>query len=328
MTTYNGEKYIEEQLNSLLHQKRRIDEVIICDDGSTDCTANLVTAFIEKHRLEHWSFILNKENKGFIGNFFHAIKETSGDLIFTCDQDDIWQEDKLLEMEKKMKDNPEIQALNTAVKLVDAQGKALRVKARRGYCNENILHKIVEEGKLEQFSFDFLVKSNISPGCTMCFTKKLKEKFLAYESQCIQANFPHDWFLNVLASLEEGCFFWNRVFTKYRLHEDNTIGVETEAIESMTQVKSTKKLREEIGRFHVERARFLSENLPLDSQNKKYIQRYLEFTEKRYAFLQTLFIGKLFTLYKYGEMYYNAIGFKGILSDLLYGLKIEGLFRR
>ena len=249
---------MEEQLNSLLHQNRKIDEVIICDDGSTDRTVDIGINFIKKHKLEHWNFLVNEKNKGFIGNFFQAIKMTIGDLMFTCDQDDIWQEDKVKEMERKVQEHPEIQTLNTAVRLVDAQGEDLYVKVKRGYSNGNILHKSVEQGALEQFSFEFLVKSNISPGCTMCFTKELKEKFLAYEELCIQAKFPHVWFLNVLAYLEEGCYYWNKAFTKYRIHEENTIGVETENVESMTKVKSTKELREDIGRFHLERAKFLN----------------------------------------------------------------------
>lgn len=328
MTTYNGEKYIDEQLESLRFQKRKIDELIICDDGSADGTPNLITDYIKKNKLEHWQFIVNEQNKGFIGNFFQAIKKTSGDLIFTCDQDDIWQEDKLKEMEKKIQNTPQIQALNTAVRLVDNQGANLYVKKKRGYCNANILHSSIKEGELKSFSFDFLVKSNISPGCTMCFTKDLKEKFLTYEELCVKTKFPHDWFLNMLASLDNGCYYWNKEFTGYRIHESNTIGVETGDAESLTQVKSTKELREEIGKFHVERANFLNENLPLSSEQKKYIQKYLEFTEKRYEFLQNLSFGKLCTLYKYTEMYYNAIGFKGMVSDFLYGLKMDDLFRR
>lgn len=92
MCTYNGEKYIEEQLNSILHQTK-IDEIIICDDGSKDKTLEICNEILKSSNVEY-TLKLNK-NLGFAKNFYQAITLCSGDIIFFCDQDDIWKENKI-----------------------------------------------------------------------------------------------------------------------------------------------------------------------------------------------------------------------------------------
>jgi glycosyltransferase involved in cell wall biosynthesis len=64
ITTYNGEKYIVDQLESLRNQTRKIDEVLIYDDGSTDSTSMIVENFIKDFKLENWHFIVNKKKQG------------------------------------------------------------------------------------------------------------------------------------------------------------------------------------------------------------------------------------------------------------------------
>ena len=138
----------------------------------------------------------------------------------------------------------------------------------------------------------------------------------------------HPSFFNLLASLESGTYFKNTVYTKYRIHEHNTIGVDTETDEQVAEIKSTKQMREDIGKFHFERAQFIKNELSLNEENRKYIEKYLVFAEKRYAFLQSLSIGKLCSLYKHIGMYYNTIGWKAMISDVLYCLRLERLLRR
>ena len=105
MTTYNGEKYVTAQLYSVLNQSLKPDEVIICDDCSTDSTVSLINEFIEKNKLINFRLILNENNLGYIKNFRKAISLASGDIIFLCDQDAIWQEDKIKTMAELMENN-------------------------------------------------------------------------------------------------------------------------------------------------------------------------------------------------------------------------------
>lgn len=328
MATYNGETYIEEQLDSLKNQTYPIDQVIICDDQSKDSTVSIVKTYIETNRLDHWNIEVNRENKGFIGNFFGAIENTTGDVIFMCDQDDVWKPDKVQEMVTYLQAHPHVEALNTAVLLIDEKGAPISVKRKRGYCNANILHKVVKENETEDIDFSFLVKSNVSPGCTMCITKSLKEKILPFKDLCVTHKFPHDWFFNLVASLNHQTVFYNKPLTGYRMHENNTIGLEEEEEGNPVAIKSTRQMRQEIGAFHVKRAEMIAHNLTLDMEQKRYIDWYLQFTSKRYAFLQDFSLSKWFRVLWCGKIYSQSIGWKGVLSDFLYACKLDTIMRK
>ncbi|MGC2934072.1 glycosyltransferase [Enterococcus faecium] len=112
LSSYNGEKYIEEQLYSLLNQEREIDEVIISDDCSTDGTPKIIANFIYKNGLnKKWFFYQNVENMGWKKNFFELLRLASGDYIFLCDQDDIWLPHKIKSMVEIMEKNNNIEVL-------------------------------------------------------------------------------------------------------------------------------------------------------------------------------------------------------------------------
>ena len=83
MTTYNGIRYIEEQLESIVNQERKADEVLIFDDGSNDGTPEFIEKYIIKNNLNNtWKVIVNEENKGWRRNFVEGIWSSTGDLVF------------------------------------------------------------------------------------------------------------------------------------------------------------------------------------------------------------------------------------------------------
>ena len=96
MTTYNGQKYLREQMDSLREQTMPIDEVIIMDDCSTDHTPDLVSAYIKEYNLKGWNLVQNEQNQGWKKNFKSGFDLATGDYIFPCDQDDIWHPDKVI----------------------------------------------------------------------------------------------------------------------------------------------------------------------------------------------------------------------------------------
>lgn len=112
MTTYNGEKFILQQLNSILKQSVLPDEVIICDDKSTDRTEEIITAFIKKNNLEnYWHYYRNVQNKGYANNFYDAARMCSGDIIIFADQDDVWRLNKIEIMKSVFEKNQNIGVL-------------------------------------------------------------------------------------------------------------------------------------------------------------------------------------------------------------------------
>lgn len=95
MATYNGEKYIEEQLNSIANQTVLPNEIIICDDLSSDNTEDIITKFKENNKNIDIQFYKNEKNVGYVKNFEKCISKCTGDIIFLCDQDDVWMENKI-----------------------------------------------------------------------------------------------------------------------------------------------------------------------------------------------------------------------------------------
>lgn len=90
MATYNGEKFIKEQIDSILIQLGENDEIIVSDDGSSDCTIEIIKSY-QDSRIK----IFNNSFKNLILNFEYALKQASGDYIFLSDQDDIWLPNKV-----------------------------------------------------------------------------------------------------------------------------------------------------------------------------------------------------------------------------------------
>lgn len=94
MATYNGAKYIQEQLDSFVNQTHLPDELIVVDDVSTDNTVDIIKAFAENVPFDV-KWYINEKNLGYAGNFNAALSKTTGDLVFLSDQDDVWHIDKI-----------------------------------------------------------------------------------------------------------------------------------------------------------------------------------------------------------------------------------------
>lgn len=120
MATYNGAKYLREQLDSFLAQTRLPDELVITDDCSTDDTLAILEKFAESAPFEvRWE--QNKKNLGYTGNFNQALMNTTGDLVFLSDQDDVWFPEKLECMERYALDDPEALVVMNDAALTDGE---------------------------------------------------------------------------------------------------------------------------------------------------------------------------------------------------------------
>ena len=103
MCTYNGAKYIEQQIESILAQTHPVYELIVQDDGSTDSTVEIIENYGRKYPII--KLFRNEKRKGYNANFFSAMRKASGDYISISDQDDIWKADKLEEMLRSVGDS-------------------------------------------------------------------------------------------------------------------------------------------------------------------------------------------------------------------------------
>ncbi|WP_053429544.1 glycosyltransferase [Rossellomorea marisflavi] len=223
MTTYNGEKYITKQLQSIYEQQLQPDEVIIVDDCSTDNTVKIVSEFINNRELFSWKLITFPENKGFINSFKRAIYETSGDIIFLCDQDDIWLKNKISLMSKVMIENPKILSLSSSFIKIDDNDNEIKTKEIPFSSNNNLIRKRIKNNNCIKISSERVVAYNISPGCTSAFRSSIKEDFEYAANE--EVDLVHDWKINFIASLNEGLYFLNTPTILYRLHQNNTLGL-------------------------------------------------------------------------------------------------------
>jgi glycosyltransferase involved in cell wall biosynthesis len=105
MATHNGEKYLQEQLDSFLQQTILPDELVIFDDFSNDNTVQIIHAFKEKSPFKVFLYV-NQENKGILYSFSNALEHCSGDYIFISDQDDVWKPNKIEKVIKCFNENP------------------------------------------------------------------------------------------------------------------------------------------------------------------------------------------------------------------------------
>jgi glycosyltransferase involved in cell wall biosynthesis len=120
MCTYNGSRYLAEQLNSIIHQTMPPDEIVICDDCSKDDSVA-----IAKKILSNWKgktqIVVNQKNLGFRKNFQKAINLCHGDIIFLSDQDDVWDLEKIQLMMYVFNTDPDVSLVFHDSQLVDSQ---------------------------------------------------------------------------------------------------------------------------------------------------------------------------------------------------------------
>jgi glycosyltransferase involved in cell wall biosynthesis len=213
MATYNGENFIKEQLESLLNQKRQADEVIICDDGSTDSTIEIVDEFIKNNNLsDKWELIENEYNKGYTRNFLDCASETTGDIIFFCDQDDIWDNEKISKMEIEFESNSNIKALSCSTKIIDQNGN------KTNYLMNFFNELRIKNKQLEKISFEKQVRNNLSAGLTLALKR---DKFDFIKPIILKHNLSFDLPIGLLTSITGEYFILGEKLVFRRVHNKN-----------------------------------------------------------------------------------------------------------
>lgn len=209
MTTYNGEKYIEKQLDSLRIQTLPADEVYISDDGSTDNTLKVVNRFIEKWKLLNWYVYENPVHKGWIYNFHQCIAKTKGDIVFFCDQDDIWDYEKI-EIMSEIMQSEQIDALSCDISMIDSNDEF--IDKNQDISNNKRIGKLIHEKIDNKFVY------SIFPGCSMCVSRKIIDKLSKID---ISMNLPHDALYWKTALVMGTAYHTNTPLIKYRIHDSN-----------------------------------------------------------------------------------------------------------
>lgn len=238
MTTYNGEKYVEEQLDSIRTQTRKADEVLIFDDQSSDQTVQLIQSYIDYNELNDWKVMVNASNKGWKKNFFEGIQETSGDIIFLCDQDDIWILDKIEKMIRILEENEKISVLASDYSI------SLEGEKRSNY--QSAARQMKNTGKVEMIPFDQKWYYVTRPGSTYCFRKAFFEEI----EKDWNVDFAHDCNLWYFASAKGEMAIYHYATMIFRRHGDNA---STEHLSTVTKRYQTAEMAKAVNTFFLDR---------------------------------------------------------------------------
>lgn len=323
MTTYCGEKYIEKQLRSLLSQKRQADEVIIIDDCSKDRTAQIVCDFISQNDLINWHFEVNDKNLGFIRNFKRAISMTTGNIVFLCDQDDIWNDDKLKIIEKLFLENPDACAVNGSFTFIDGNDVPIDVRQEQGTSNNGLIFKELQDGELCKFSEDEILRGNITPGCITAFSGELREYYLEHTSLLL----PHDFEINIYAAKKDGLYFYNKSLISYRIHDSNVIGLDTSEGSVRTAFNGSEDIRLKLLKEQENQAEFFSSYITDNEKSKEYIKNYIGYVNARSRALRNHSIVGAAEMFKYRTALLPQIPSKRYIGDTIYALRLQKLFK-
>lgn len=209
LSTYNGESYVEEQINSLINQEYQNINIRIRDDGSKDRTIEILDELITTN--ENISLIKGK-NVGVIKSFFELLRDSSdsAEYFSFCDQDDFWETDKISRaislLEKEEQTIPLMYCSRTT--LVDQDLKVL------GY----------SESPTKEITFANALVQNIATGCTVVINKKAKELIV---KEFPNAVVMHDWWSYIVVSAFGKVVFDHESKILYRQHSNNTVGAAT-----------------------------------------------------------------------------------------------------
>lgn len=317
LTTYNGEKYILEQLDSIKKQSCPVDEVIICDDGSTDSTVQLINEFIRTNQLDTWKVFQNKENLGYSKNFFKAVHMCKGNYVFLSDQDDVWDKNKVKILISVMEEDKEIYAASSNFVTIDDAGKQKK--------------KVFSTKTNREVQIQEVVGCTNVKGCTMCIKKELDD-FIEHDDLQVELQLGHDWYYNFLACLLGRNLVIPNFLLFYRIHGEN-ISLQRNQRKTILSTNKGKRVAifeemEEACKIVLEKS---EKKINIDPLKKEQINRMLYFCTIRKHYVEEKNISVI-SLLKYLQEY-KIIGqgwrgaFHALLSDFLYANEINGLLR-
>ncbi len=313
IAAYNGERYIGEQLESILNQSVKPQEVIICDDGSTDSTVKICKDFIEKNSLDNWTVCENNENKGYCFNFYGAINKCKGDVIFLADQDDKWQEKKIERMTAVLKENKDIVVLSSRYDVIDSNGKIIE--------NSKITYLgSLFDGSIEYLNYNSFIGCSYIRGFSMCFRKEIKEILKPFDFKSLLS---HDWYICMLGTLLGKTAVLNEKLGYYRYHFDNV------SLSDMTRKTflGDREKRKNGLKESIDGHSYLLE-FNLSKKDRKETEKFIKLEKKRLNFLNNknpfLWLSLIFLLKNY-KRYYKSVkgGIRVWIGDLCYAYNIN-----
>ncbi|RMH93619.1 glycosyltransferase family 2 protein [Lysobacter pythonis] len=218
LCTWHGERYLPEQLSSLRAQTVQPDVYVLSDDASEDDSWALLQAFAEDRHTAGCAVVLHRNpvNLGYVRHFEQALQRVDAELLFTCDQDDIWHPDKIGWMRAQFATRHSLDLLHADARLVDADGVDLGGNLLGLLGLSKAERAAMHEGR----GFDVLLRRNIVTGATMAFRRRVLRHALPFAE-----HWAHDEWIAIQAALHGEVDTLESVVIDYRQHGGNQIGV-------------------------------------------------------------------------------------------------------
>ena len=219
LCTYNGEKYLQHQLESIKNQTLGIHELIVCDDGSKDQTISILEDF-KTHVNFPIEIHVNSSNLGSSKNFEKCIQLCTGDIVFLCDQDDWWYEEKVERQIGFFKAHPEIDAVFSNAVMVDQKGIPT---GNTSFDQIEFYPEMQTKWNLGH-AFEMLLKGYVVTGATLVIRKKIcAEVFPVPE---IIPELIHDGWISLYLSRQQKIGFISDPLIQYREHASQQVGLQ------------------------------------------------------------------------------------------------------
>ena len=220
MCTFNGEKYLSQQLGSILNQTVLPVELVICDDGSTDQTLELAHTFAQQAPFPV-RIIANSQRLGSTKNFEKAIGLCSGEIISLCDQDDVWYPRKLEALISVFQSDVSLGGVFSDGDLTGANGEPLGVTLWQSFLFDSQDQDAVSCGLAD----DALLRHSIVTGATLAFRSSLRDRLLP-----IPNSWVHDGWIAWMLSLNSKLGLCSKKLIAYRIHPSQQIGASTSQV--------------------------------------------------------------------------------------------------
>ncbi len=296
LATYNGEKYLVEQLESILSQTYSNFRLLISDDCSTDGTRKILEEY--KNRDSRIQLFFQGKNLGVIKNFEYLLKKVENNYYMLSDQDDIWKENKIEKSIEKL-ENSESDLVYTDLEVVDEN---LNVTYESYWKLKGIYKKIKKYN-----NFEALYLNNFITGCTLLSKKEYIKDILPLPNT---SKFVlHDYWISLVISQKGKISYIEEPLIKYRQHKNNKIGSKKQS-DSLKSIDEIRELFIKVKKEHF--TVFIENEEKFESEKVRKLNRkalaYYEMLSKKKNFNFKGWI-LFFKLYKYEEFYYTMQNF-------------------
>ena len=285
LATYNGEKFLKEQIESLLNQTYTNIQIIISDDCSTDGTRAILKDYENNNKI---TIYYQENNLGYVKNFEFLLKKVESNLYMLCDQDDFWKQEKVEKtVEKMQKENVDL--VFGDLEVVD-ENLNLLYPSYNKYMH--LAHKI--EKYCKDYRLQYLY--NCMTGCTMMSKKKFLDKILPLP---INSKYMiHDYWIGLIVSLNGKVGYLDKPYILYRQHGKNQVGTK-KASQTANHLDTVRNLSIDtrIGTFetYVQHEEIFAEKLR--KQNKEALEYFKMLKNKKNFNFRKWHI--FFKLYRY-----------------------------